>query len=60
MGTVAMANKKENMNGSQFYITLRDNINYLDMKHTIFAQVVEGMDVLEKINDVRRALSPEV
>ena len=60
MGTVAMANKKENMNGSQFYITLRDNINDLDKKHTIFAQVVEGMDVLEKINDVRRALSPEV
>ena len=52
MGTVAMANKKENMNGSQFYITLRDNISFLDKKHTIFGQVVEGMDVLEKINDV--------
>ena len=52
MGTVAMANKKENMNGSQFYITLRDNIDYLDKKHTIFGQVVEGLDVLEKINDV--------
>lgn len=47
-----MANKKENMNGSQFYITLRDNIDYLDKKHTIFGQVVEGLDVLEKINDV--------
>ena len=52
MGTVAMANKKENMNGSQFYITLRDNISYLDKKHTIFGQVVEGLEVLEKINDV--------
>ena len=52
MGTVAMANKKENMNGSQFYITLRDNIDYLDKKHTIFGQVVEGLDVLEKIKDV--------
>ena len=52
MGTVAMANKKENMNGSQFYITLRDNIDYLDKKHTIFGQVVEGLDGLEKINDV--------
>ena len=40
------------MNGSQFYITLRDNIDYLDKKHTIFGQVVEGLDVLEKINDV--------
>ena len=51
MGTVAMANKKENMNGSQFYMTLRDNISFLDKKHTIFGQVVEGLDVLEKIND---------
>ena len=52
MGTVAMANKKENMNGSQFYITLRDDITYLDKKHTIFGQVVEGLDILEKINEV--------
>ena len=52
MGTVAMANKKENMNGSQFYMTLRDNISFLDKKHTIFGQVVEGLDVLERINDV--------
>ena len=47
-----MANKKENLNGSQFYITLRDDLNYLDKKHTVFGQVVEGLDVLEKINDV--------
>ena len=47
-----MASKKENMNGSQFYITLRDNIDYLDKKHTIFGHVVEGLDVLEKLNDV--------
>ena len=59
MGTVAMANKKENMNGSQFYITLRDNIDYLDKKHTIFGQVVEGLDVLEKINDVFHFAYPQ-
>ena len=47
-----MANKKENMNGSQFYITLRDDINYLDKKHTVFGQVTEGFEVLEKINEV--------
>ena len=46
------------MNGSQFYITLRDNIDYLDKKHTIFGQVVEGLDVLEKINDVIHFDSP--
>ena len=52
MGTVAMANKKENMNGSQFYITLRDDISYLDKKHTVFGQVTEGLEILEKINEV--------
>ena len=49
-----MANKRENLNGSQFYITLRDDINYLDKKHTVFGQVTEGLDVLEKINEVGR------
>ena len=49
-----MANKRENLNGSQFYITLRDDISYLDKKHTVFGQVTEGLDVLEKINEVGR------
>lgn len=40
------------MNGSQFYITLRDDISYLDKKHTVFGQVTEGLEVLEKINEV--------
>lgn len=52
-----MANKRENLNGSQFYITLRDDINYLDKKHTVFGQVTEGLDVLEKINEVGRTFS---
>ena len=47
-----MANKKENMNGSQFYITLRDDISYNDKKHTVFGQVTEGLEVLQKINEV--------
>ncbi|XP_028785380.1 peptidyl-prolyl cis-trans isomerase CYP59 [Neltuma alba] len=33
-GTVAMASAGENLNASQFYITLRDNLDYLDGKHT--------------------------
>ncbi|KAL9092532.1 MAG: hypothetical protein Q9165_004336 [Trypethelium subeluteriae] len=36
--------------GSQFYITLGDNANRLDGKAAIFGEVVEGFDVLEKIN----------
>ena len=36
--------------GSQFLITLGDNIDYLDGKAAIFGKVVEGFDTLEKIN----------
>lgn len=38
--------------GSQFYITLADNIEYLDGKHAVFGRVVEGMAILDKINDM--------
>ncbi|KAF9163151.1 Peptidyl-prolyl cis-trans isomerase cyp6 [Mortierella sp. AD010] len=36
--------------GSQFFITMADNLDYLDGRYTIFGKVAEGMDVLEKIN----------
>jgi peptidyl-prolyl cis-trans isomerase-like 4 len=36
--------------GSQFIITLGDNLEYLDGKAAIFGKVVEGLDVLEQIN----------
>lgn len=52
MGTVAMASAGENCNASQFYFTLRDDIEYLDGKHTVFGIAVEGLDILAKINDV--------
>ena len=42
----------ENMNGSQFYLTLGDDLYSLDEKHTIFGEVAEGLEVLEAINDV--------
>ncbi|KAL1716983.1 cyclophilin-like domain-containing protein [Schizophyllum commune] len=38
--------------GSQFFITLADNIEYLDGKHAAFGHVVEGLDTLDKINEV--------
>ncbi len=50
-GTVAMASGGPDQNGSQFYITTRDNIDYLDGQHTVFGEVVEGLDVLSKINE---------
>jgi peptidyl-prolyl cis-trans isomerase-like 4 len=38
--------------GSQFFITLADGIEYLDGKHAVFGHVVEGLDTLDKMNEV--------
>lgn len=51
-GTVAMANAGPNTGGSQFFINLVNN-NYLDRMHPVFGKVVEGMDVVDKIGNVR-------
>lgn len=51
VGSVGMAHAGEHLNASQFYITTRPSVDYLDGKNTVFAQVVEGLDVLMKIND---------
>ncbi|KAI0737702.1 cyclophilin-like domain-containing protein [Daedaleopsis nitida] len=57
-GTVSMAvapavgDEHKGGCGSQFFITLGDNIEYLDGKHAVFGHVVEGLDTLEKLNEV--------
>eukprot|EP00871_Galdieria_phlegrea_P000752 jgi/Galph1/1678/GphlegSOOS_G357.1 len=52
-GRVSMANAGEqNTNASQFFITLSDNLDYLDDKYTIFGQVEEGWDTVEAIANV--------
>ncbi|KAH9622531.1 hypothetical protein KSS87_011292 [Heliosperma pusillum] len=50
-GTVAMASAGENLNASQFYFTLRDELDYLDEKHTVFGEVAEGLETLMRINE---------
>jgi peptidyl-prolyl cis-trans isomerase-like 4 len=51
-GLLAMANRgTPNSNQSQFFITTGERLAYLNEKHTIFGEVTEGYDVVEKIND---------
>ncbi|KAI7865834.1 cyclophilin-like domain-containing protein [Spinellus fusiger] len=56
-GTVSMAVAQDatvesgGLSASQFFITLAEDLDYLDGKYTVFGEVAEGYDTLDKINE---------
>ena len=65
-GTISMANAGPNTGSSQFFINLVDNspLDYdkqpLSSKHPVFGEVIEGMDIVDKIANVQTDGNPPI
>lgn len=47
-----MVNNGQNMHGSQFLITLAENLTNLDGKGTVFGYISEGAEIVEEFNRI--------
>jgi peptidyl-prolyl cis-trans isomerase A (cyclophilin A) len=57
-GVIAMANSGPDTNGSQFFITVSGSeVEYLNGRHTVFGEVIDGMDVVDTIASVNTGSS---
>lgn len=50
LGTLSMVSSEDNLHGSQFILTLGENSDSLDGRHSVFGCVSEGAEALKRIN----------